>query len=193
MTRAGAVGSFTKSAWLELGLGVLAKSGPEALTIERLVGEAGKTKGSFYHHFTSHQGFVIDLLSHWHAGHTQALIAAANAEPMADRKRTLDQLALGLDFAIEIGVRRLAAVEPVAQDMVREVDEHRIAYLAHLNAGRRRLESQAARNLAELEYAAFIGGMFVFGDKPRARIAEMCAVWTALLDHAAEQSSRPSC
>jgi AcrR family transcriptional regulator len=51
--------------WLETGLQLLGSEGEKALTIERLCQVAGRTKGSFYHHFKSYDDFVNALLEYW--------------------------------------------------------------------------------------------------------------------------------
>ena len=44
-------GMVTRREWLDAGLELLADEGAPAVTIERLTGKLGVTKGSYYHHF----------------------------------------------------------------------------------------------------------------------------------------------
>ena len=51
--------------WLEVGLETLGAARVPGLTIERMTGELGVTKGSFYHHFRNVQDFQEQLIVHW--------------------------------------------------------------------------------------------------------------------------------
>ena len=46
---------------------LLSEEGPPALSLERLTEAAGRTKGSFYHHFQGRDGFLAALVAHWRA------------------------------------------------------------------------------------------------------------------------------
>jgi AcrR family transcriptional regulator len=159
---------FHRADWLVLGLRLLAEAGPEGLTIDRLTALAGKTKGSFYHHFQDQPAFIKALLDHWREAHTGHLIRQVNETPGARaRIKTLDRLASELDFAVEIAVRRLAATEPLARQIVEEVDRQRIAYLAELTAAGLGISKESALAVAEVEYAAFVGAQLIFGHKAK--------------------------
>ena len=55
----------SKLDWLEVGLKTLGEFGVKGLTIERLTGELGVTKGSFYHHFRDVEDFRKQLIAFW--------------------------------------------------------------------------------------------------------------------------------
>ena len=55
----------SKLDWLEVGLKTLGEFGVQGLTIERLTGELGVTKGSFYHHFRDVEDFRKQLIAFW--------------------------------------------------------------------------------------------------------------------------------
>ena len=84
--------------WFETGLRLLVAEGPSALTIERLCRETGKTKGSFYHHFSGQEGFRAGLIDWWKTHRSAA----------ADR-----------------AMRRWAAARPAVEAMDRERIEAR--------------------------------------------------------------------
>ena len=64
---------FEKSEWLKLAQDVLKSDGPAALTLERLTTAAGKTRGSFYHHFNSRDEFLRALMLDWQAASLTSL------------------------------------------------------------------------------------------------------------------------
>ncbi|MGB0506322.1 MAG: TetR/AcrR family transcriptional regulator, partial [Pikeienuella sp.] len=70
---------FTREDWLDFGLAQLAKEGPDALSIHPLCKAAGRTIGSFYHHFKDHAGFVDALLARWRKLNTEDVITAIDA------------------------------------------------------------------------------------------------------------------
>jgi AcrR family transcriptional regulator len=158
---------FCRSDWLALGLEHLAAGGPEALTIDRLAAAAGRSKGSFYHHFADQPGFIAALLDYWTETHTARVIDGANAG-LGDgsRRSALDDLVGRLDPRVEIGIRRLAAVDTQARTAAKAVDQARMAYLAQLNAEDLCIDAGRAQQIAEFDYAAYVGAQFLFGDDP---------------------------
>ncbi|MFN3260463.1 MAG: helix-turn-helix domain-containing protein [Pikeienuella sp.] len=53
--------------WLALGRAAIEEEGPSGLTVEALTRRAGKTRGSFYHHFESQGAFLRALAAAWAA------------------------------------------------------------------------------------------------------------------------------
>jgi len=51
--------------WLSAGLEALRKGGVGAVRVERLAGDVGVTKGSFYHHFRDRGALLEELLEYW--------------------------------------------------------------------------------------------------------------------------------
>ncbi|MEL6679644.1 MAG: TetR/AcrR family transcriptional regulator, partial [Pseudomonadota bacterium] len=150
--------------WLALGLTRLAQEGAGALTVEALCLAAGKTRGSFYHHFDGHDAFVAGMLAFWRERDTEALKARASAVTDAtDRYKTLGDSAVALKTREEVAIRQFAQSNPVAGATVREVDEDRMAFLASIWAGRGAPEA-TARTIAEIEYGAFIGLLLLYPD-----------------------------
>ncbi|MEM7269777.1 MAG: TetR/AcrR family transcriptional regulator [Pseudomonadota bacterium] len=148
---------FTKDDWLILGLSQLASAGPDALRLEALCEAAGRTKGSFYHHFPDHDDFIAAMCEHW-SDWSLEVLDALDAGLMEGEAR-LPQLAAGLDAALEIALRRL----PAASQALKTVDQTRLTWLADW------WEAQGAPNPetnAETEYAALIGALHLYGDDP---------------------------
>jgi len=141
---------------------LLRTSGEEALTIDRLCRALGKTKGSFYHHFASVEAYSDALLARWEAEGTQAPIEASRKKGSpSERAKTLDEIVRGLDHAVDQAIRRWAARDPRAREVLARVDTRRLAYLEEIH---RAAGHEAPRALATLEYAALLGAQQLFSD-----------------------------
>lgn len=151
--------------WLEIGLQQLARTGPEALRVDRLCAAADKTRGSFYHHFEDHAGFVAAMLDYWSQRHTERVIQEVEreADPRAKRM-ALNNLAASLDQRVETAVRRMAASQVEARKAVERVDRRRIVYLTEINRQEFGVPEVEAAELAEIEYATFVGYQTLFPD-----------------------------
>jgi AcrR family transcriptional regulator len=148
---------FSRTDWLALGLRLLARHGPESLTVDRLTAAAQRTRGSLYHHFESQSDFAQALLSYWRERHTENLIAASGKGAPGDRRKALHHLASALESRVERAVRRWAAFDASAAQIVRAIDLQRVAYLADLIAAETGLARAEAADRAWLEYAGFVG------------------------------------
>lgn len=126
---------------------------------------AQRTRGSFYHHFADHDAFVRALLLAWKQRYTLDIAEKALAEAREDRAQTLSQLANNVDHALERAVRQYAQTNPVAQAIVREVDDLRTGFVAGLYRDQG-LDPQLADDIARIEYAAFVGSQIVWPDMP---------------------------
>jgi AcrR family transcriptional regulator len=144
--------------WLDFGLRRLAEAGPEALTIEALCAAAGKTKGSFYHHFETVESFRAALAAHWRERDTEAIIELSSQPAEAgERLGALNRLTSRLDRRLELGMRRLAAQDEAVEAACRAVDRRRIGHLIRLYSGLEGFSGEEAELLAQVTYAAFIG------------------------------------
>jgi AcrR family transcriptional regulator len=160
---------FGRDDWIELGLARLARQGPEALTVERLTDAAGKTRGSFYHHFEDQQAYLAALGAYWLAREIDDKIAEIDRARLSGKRReVLARHAAQIDHAFERELRRLAASEPVIADIVRRADEKRIAYLVRLFRSEVGLDAADALTRARLQHCFFVGAQMVFPDaEPR--------------------------
>jgi AcrR family transcriptional regulator len=168
--------------WVELGLRDLARRGPDAVTIDALCREAGKTKGSFYAHFESHDAFLSALAEAWRQRDTEAVMRAADAAPTAsDRLAALDRLAIRLDPKLDRAMRQLSDRHAGIADAVGAVDETRIAYLARLHVAAKHGSEEEARDIATIEYAAFAGLDIVRPGQDLATLERLHATFERLL------------
>ncbi|ASP36954.1 TetR family transcriptional regulator [Labrenzia sp. VG12] len=152
---------FGKTDWLDLGLSQLAGEGLAGLTVEALCVRAERTRGSFYHHFKDHDAFVAALMQAWKQRHTLDVAEATMAEEPDARTAKLSSMANRLDHDLERAVRQFAQSNRVAAGVVREVDELRTGFVADLYEARGH-EPDLARDIARIEYAAYIGSQIVW-------------------------------
>ena len=149
---------------------LLRDEGPEALTLERLCERVGRTKGSFYHHFTDMNELHAALFAAWRISQTELPIAAASTRnaPVSARKARLDAHATQLDHRLESVLRAWALRDDNAARAVRAVDDRRLLFLEHLH---RETGESDPRTCAQLEYAAFVGAQQLgwVGDNARSK------------------------
>ncbi|MGG7565640.1 TetR/AcrR family transcriptional regulator [Rhodovulum sp. DZ06] len=151
-----------RSDWLDLGLRELAANGPGKIGIERLCRVAGRTRGSFYHHFEDHDAFIDAMLRRWADRQTLSVLAEVEAAPPEERSGMLVLASLKMDHRLDGALRAYARTHAGAAARLAEVDAARIAYLERLHRDLHKVPRGAARALARLEYAAFIGGLVVW-------------------------------
>ena len=160
---------FTKENWIALGADLLGQEGPEALTLERLTKAAGRTRGSFYHHFPSREAFLTGLMEWWRERAIENLAARIQAAPdPATLRSILRDIPSEWDAAFERGIRRLAVSEPLVKTALMAIDEARIAGLAATIAILRP-EVKDPHALAFIQYAAVVGSQWLLlsADDPR--------------------------
>lgn len=142
--------------WVDAGMTLLRAEGQQALTIERLLGQLGVTKGSFYHHFGSLANYRKALLQWWEEDFTHRPIQEAWKESSpTSRAQRLNKVVRQLDYPLDIAIRAWGLRDPEVAQTVASVDRQRIDCLRqlHHDQGHRHPEI-----LAYLEYTAFIGG-----------------------------------
>lgn len=159
---------FTRLNWVDLGLSAAAQESPEAMTLEAICATAGKTRGSFYHHFPTHGDFLIAVAERWLERDTDAVIAATG--PQDDRHdlggdlgsnlRALNNVTAQLDNRLERGMRQLAAAYPAVAPHVEKADTRRKAFIRELYVSSGQADRETAERLATLIYAAYVGFAF---------------------------------
>jgi len=153
--------------WIEAAYLLLAEHGHSAVTIERLTAATAKTRGSFYHHFGSMETFVVRLVADWQERNTERIVRLAHAtrEP-GKRRRVLNREAGQLDARVETAFRIWAGLDQQVRATCDAVDDRRVSVLAQdlvefAKALGCDLPDGEAAALAQIEYAAFIGGMLL--------------------------------
>jgi AcrR family transcriptional regulator len=151
----------SKQDWLMEGAKALAEQGASALTIDGLTARLGVTKGSFYHHFGSQQGYIDALLEFYESEGTLNVIAVTDAEPDARAKlRRLLEITTEGPLHLEVAFRAWALQNAQAREVQARIDAQRIAYLVDLCADVTGSASQA-ESLAQLLYMIYIGSQQV--------------------------------
>ncbi len=146
-----------KGAWLEKGLNVLVNEGFQRITIENLCTLLQITKGSFYHHFKSIDGYTEELMKYWRNKNTVDLIEGTNKISDINKKHMqLNDLASSIPQKEEQIIRAWAFSNEIVRQYVQQVDDMRIKYLIDLNkeAG---MDTNDAQDYATLVYGTLIG------------------------------------
>ncbi len=174
---------FAKADWLDLGLQSLATDGPAALRIDMLCTAAGRTKGSFYHHFSGRDDFVATLLDHWQQKLTEAVISEIEQEADPVQKLiALNRITDDLDMGVETALRRWAGTEDSVAVAIAKVDKRRIDYVASLLMQAKNISVQKAVDLAVMNYAGLIGTQLMFTDISCERRKRIARIYVDMLD-----------
>ena len=163
---------FTKNDWLVLGLEQLEQYGSGAIRIDKLCAKSGRTKGSFYHHFKSRDGFVSALMEYWAERLTERVINLTEVEvtPIA-KLMALNQHALNMEYEVDRELRRWAGHDNLVREIVEKIDKRRIDYVASLLMQAKNIPSQQAIDLAVMNYTSLIGFQQMFSSvSPERRI-----------------------
>ncbi len=151
---------MSKRDWLDVGLVVLAEDGAPALTIERLSGRLGVTKGSFYHHFKGMSGFKSDLLAHFEAVCATGYIDQVERGGGGAREKVERLIGMVLDDDIrptlEPAIRAWAMQDAEVRAVQERVDQVRISYVRTVWAEFGGPATEAAA-MANLLYLVLVG------------------------------------
>ncbi len=126
------------------------------LSVERLAGELGATKGSFYWHFKDRPALVEAALAHWEQENTDQLIdrAAAIDDPR-ERLTWLFHIVFADEAAVGIDTTLLAdAEDPAVSAALERVAAKRLGFI---ESQFKQLGAKAAADRALLTYTAFVG------------------------------------
>jgi AcrR family transcriptional regulator len=147
-----------KQEWIDAGLRAVARSGVEAVRVERLAEALKVTKGSFYWHFKDRNALLKALLEAWKARATNDIIAKVEAQgrDAGARLRALFTIVVQSDGRRDRAIRAWAAQDAMAQIALEEVDQRRLSYLVSLFRGLAFSKAEATAR-ARLVYNALIG------------------------------------
>lgn len=146
-----------KNIWLEEGLSILERKGPGMLSIENLTSRTGKTKGSFYHHFSSREAYIRSLLDYYEKISTREVLrdTSAGADP-GERLRMLTKLTFRLSSGLELAIRAWALYDPMVKRFQDRMDRRRLGYLQELHEASG-MDAVTARTRSYRDYSLFIG------------------------------------
>lgn len=116
---------------IEAAVKLVLKQGYSATTVDQICSEAGVTKGSFFHYFSSKEDICFAAMDAW-SGHWRAILAEANFDELEDPldrvHRLLDTMqAAYLNCPGGVG----CVVGTVAQELSSPSDKFRHACRAH--------------------------------------------------------------
>ena len=148
--------STRRSDWIAAALRALSVGGLGSLSVERLAGELGATKGSFYWHFKDRPALVEAALLEWEQRDTDQLIerAAAFDDPR-ERLEWLFHVVFADEAAVGIDTALLAdAEDPTVSAALERVAAKRLRFI---ETQYKKMGVEAAADRALLTYTAFVG------------------------------------
>ena len=145
----------TKQDWYDIAYQGLTESGIEALSAEKLASRLGVSRGSFYHHFGSCEGFHKALLENWLQKNTMQIDSINQGKTSSEKLIALKQFAWTLPHEIEVAIRAWALYDPLAREYQIKTDKIRLDYITSLFE--EKYSSSKALAAAEVLYYAFIG------------------------------------
>jgi AcrR family transcriptional regulator len=168
---------WSREDWLAFGEAQLKAGGPGSLALERLCAAAGRTKGSFYHHFASTDAFLEALVDRWRGWATDRIAEVALAARDADTSgRTLKKLTAHMDHRLDLAMRDAAAGSPALMAKVAEADARREAVVASLIVVAFGLDEERAQAAARIFHAVHLAGQVRAPDDVAAFTAEPYAL-----------------
>jgi AcrR family transcriptional regulator len=166
-----------RARWIDAGLRALAAGGPDAVRIEPLAQALGVTRGGFYWHFESRDGFLDELLDTWEHRSIDEVLERVEREG-GDARAKVRRAGM-LTFArellpIDLAVRDWARRDPTVAERLRRVDNRRMEYLrALISMFCSDNQDVEARSL--LAFSLAIGNHFIaadHGERSRAQVLE---------------------
>ncbi|MDF4249020.1 TetR/AcrR family transcriptional regulator [Streptomyces sp. WMMB303] len=125
-----------RSRWIEEGLRVLARGGPDAVRVEALAKHLGVTKGGFYGYFADRGALLEAMLDTWERESVDGVIDRVERE--GGDPKTKIQRAGALTFSsdrllpIDLAVRGWARRDAAVAERLRRVDNRRMALLREM-------------------------------------------------------------
>ncbi len=114
--------------WLSEALEALVREGPEVISIQRLCGYLGVSRGSFYWHFKNRDDFVEKLVHFWINKTTNAIADAVqdlDGTPSDKLLFLAKQIIESNATRYEISIRAWASLNPIAAAAVKRADRVR--------------------------------------------------------------------
>jgi len=145
----------TKQDWYDIAYQGLIESGIEALSAEKLASKLGVSRGSFYHHFGSCEGFHKELLENWLQRNTLQIDQLNQGKSDSEKIQGLKEFAWALPHKIEVAIRSWALYDDLAKEYQIRVDKKRLDYITSLFEAK--YERARAKKAAEVLFYAFVG------------------------------------
>ena len=126
---------FSREAWLEQAMQVLATEGQGGLRIQALCTELGVSRGSFYWHFEDRNDFIFALLEYWHVEYTTKPTAAVTQQGGTAKERLARIIHVVHDRNLsryDLVIRAFATFDPKVARAVRRTDRYRLGFIEGL-------------------------------------------------------------
>ena len=147
---------LTAQDWLDIAESELAKSGITAVRVEPLAKKLKVTKGSFYWHFSSRKELFEKLLSNWRTRSTVSIIERLSDIELSPEERLRKLFLIPYKrntktngAALELAIRNWSQNDKAVQEILNEVDTHRLTFIAmifeNLGYDKEHAEIRAAR------------------------------------------------
>lgn len=163
------------NAWISAAYEIFEEGGVSAVRVDPLAKRLGITRGSFYWHFKNRAALLRALLDRWVESETERVIEEneQGGGTAADRLQRLLRACASEDGRLEMSVREWAAGDADAREIVRRVDDTRIAYIANLacEAGTPKSDAEARARIAYVAWLGFYTG--IAPSTSEQRIADM--------------------
>ncbi|WP_420632144.1 TetR/AcrR family transcriptional regulator [Candidatus Leptofilum sp.] len=151
----------TKRDWFVTAVQILRQAGPQGLTIEALCQSLQMTKGSFYHHFGSYEGFKTQFLAFYEQEGTLDIISQL-ADLPTPKEKLQQLLKIVVEFSTklpdnpDVAMRIWALQDTAVAQTQSRVDGRRRQYVQSLCEEITGDSTQAA-TIANLIYAVLVG------------------------------------
>lgn len=153
--------------WFIKGLEILKSEGFSKITIENLCLLVKVTKGSFYHHFGSIDGYVEAFMQYWLETNTLSFIKESNEiSDMNEREEYLHMKSLQVEHESEQVIRAWSYSHLIVKEYVQKVDKIRLDYLIDMKTALG-IEPEKARRNAMFELAILVGLQQLYPDLPK--------------------------
>ncbi|MCX5045616.1 TetR/AcrR family transcriptional regulator [Aldersonia sp. NBC_00410] len=157
-----------RHAWVEAGLALLARSGPDAVRIETLAAELGVTRGGFYRQFRSRDELLEAMLDAWERRCVDDVLEqveneGGDAEQKIRRAGTLT-FTEGL-MPLDLVVRSWAHRDPAVSARLQRVDNARMEYVRGLLRSMK-VAPDDVEAVALLLFSLVIANRLVVADHP---------------------------
>jgi AcrR family transcriptional regulator len=123
---------LTRQDWINAAMELLAVAGIGAVSIDRLATGLGITRGSFYHHFADREDLMRGVLEHWAQQWTYAVreqIGGLGLDPSTTLLALMKLIRSNRAADYDAPIRAWALHDPLAREVVKQVDEARLAFI----------------------------------------------------------------
>jgi len=124
-----------KQDWINLGYELFSEQGISGIVVEKMAKKLKVNKSSFYWHFKTKKGFILEIVSYWVARNTNQIISLTESEQSGkERFEKLVELAFKKDAYLDFifFLKRYAKKNKKIQLIIDEIDHQRIAYTKNL-------------------------------------------------------------